>query len=101
MMFRARVSGPFFAIMTLAMLAACYTIILDMQPFTDGVNGITPPTPFQFAGMTVDPYSPLAYWTVFVALLSHCRRQAHHAEPVRLGGAGDPRRCRAGAVPRL
>ncbi len=68
-MFRARVSGPFFAIMTLAMLSAFYTIILDQQAFTGGVNGITPPSPFQFAGIEVDPYSPLAYWTVFFALL--------------------------------
>ncbi|WP_029356602.1 urea ABC transporter permease subunit UrtC [Bosea sp. 117] len=68
-MFRARVSGPFFAIMTLAMLSAFYTIILDRQPYTGGVNGITPPSPFQFAGIEVDPYSPLAYWCVFFALL--------------------------------
>ena len=69
-MFRARVSGPFFAIMTLAMLSAFYTIILDRQPYTGGVNGITPPSPFQFAGLEFDPYSPIAYWTVFGFLLA-------------------------------
>lgn len=69
LMFRARVSGPFFAIMTLAMLSAWYTLILDLQPYTNGVNGITPPTPFKIGEFTLDPYSPLAYWTVFVLLL--------------------------------
>lgn len=68
-MFRARVSGPFFAIMTLAMLSAFYTIIIDRQPYTGGVNGLTPPAPFQFAGVEVDPYSPTAYWVVFGFLM--------------------------------
>jgi urea transport system permease protein len=68
-MFRARVSGPFFAIMTLAMLSAFYTIILDRQPYTGGVNGLTPPSSFQFAGFEVDPYSTTAYWVVFSFLL--------------------------------
>lgn len=69
LMFRARVSGPFFAIMTLAMLSAWYTLILDLQPYTNGVNGITPPAPFKIGEFALDPYSPLAYWTVFVLLL--------------------------------
>jgi len=64
LMFRARVSGPFFAIMTLAMLSAWYTLILDVQPYTNGVNGITPPAPLQLGGVAVDPYSPGAYWLV-------------------------------------
>lgn len=62
MMFQARVAGVFVAIMTLAMLAAWYSMAYDMQPFTAGFNGISPPLPFQFAGVSVDPYSPLAYW---------------------------------------
>jgi urea transport system permease protein len=64
LMFRARVSGPFFAIMTLAMLSAFYTLIIDVQPYTNGVNGITPPNALQFAGIAIDPYSAGAYWTV-------------------------------------
>ena len=68
-MFRARVSGPFFAIMTLAMLSAFYTIILDRQAYTGGVNGLTPPSAFQFAGVEIDPYSPAAYWVVFGFLM--------------------------------
>ena len=68
-MFRARVSGPFFAIMTLAMLSAFYTIILDRQPYTGGVNGITPPSPLQIAGVEIDPYSSTAYLTVLGILV--------------------------------
>lgn len=69
LMFRARVSGPFFAIMTLAMLSACYTIILDMQPYTNGVNGITPPAAFRIGEYSFDPYSPQTYWTVCALLV--------------------------------
>jgi urea transport system permease protein len=68
LMFRARVSGPFVAIMTLALLSAWYTLILDAQPFTNGVNGITPPNPLKLFGHVIDPYSPLCYWIVLGAL---------------------------------
>lgn len=67
-MFRARVSGVFFTIMTLAMLSAFYTIILDQQAYTGGANGLTPPSALQIAGHEIDPYSPTAYWIVFVML---------------------------------
>lgn len=67
-MFRARVSGVFFTIMTLAMLSAFYTIILDQQAYTGGANGLSPPSPLQIGGYEIDPYSPTAYWIVFVAL---------------------------------
>jgi urea transport system permease protein len=69
LMFRARVSGPFFAIMTLAMLSAWGTLILDIQPYTNGVNGITPPAPLKLGEIVVDPYSPGAYWTVLALLV--------------------------------
>lgn len=68
LMFRARVSGPFFAIMTLAMLSAFYTLIIDVQPYTNGANGITPPNALRIAGTAIDPYSPGAYWTVLALL---------------------------------
>ncbi len=67
--FRARVSGAFIAIMTLAMLSAFYTLIVDMQPYTNGANGITPPAPLKIFGADIDPYSPTSYWIVFVLLL--------------------------------
>ncbi|VTZ48669.1 Urea ABC transporter permease subunit UrtC [Methylocella tundrae] len=69
LMFRARVSGPFIAIMTLAMLSALYTLILDVQPYTNGANGITPPAPLKIFGADIDPYSAVSYWIVYGFLL--------------------------------
>jgi urea transport system permease protein len=69
LMFQARVSGPFFAIMTLAMLSAFYTIFTDLQPYTNGVNGITPPMPLEVGSLVVDPYSTTSYWIVYGVLL--------------------------------
>ena len=68
MMFQARVAGVFVAIMTLAMLAAWYSVVYDMQPFTAGFNGISPPSPFEIFGTSIDPYSATAYW-ICVAFL--------------------------------
>ena len=70
LMFRARVSGPFFSIMTLAMLSAFGTLILDMQPYTNGANGISPPAALQVLGTEVDPYSRKAYWIVCAMLIA-------------------------------
>lgn len=72
MMFQARVAGVFIAIMTLAMLAAWYSMAYDMQPFTAGFNGISPPLPFEFWGVSIDPYGTIAYWTciAFLAALT-------------------------------
>ena len=69
LMFQARVAGVFVAIMTLAMTAAWYSMAYDMQPFTAGFNGISPPLPFQVFGGEVDPYSADAYW-ICVAFLA-------------------------------
>src|SRR5690606_24307254 len=65
MMFRARLRGAFVAIMTLAMLNAWYSMAYDMQPFTAGFNGISPPSPLEVFGVTVDPYSNMIYWVNF------------------------------------
>lgn len=72
MMFQARVAGVFVAIMTLAMLAAWYSIVYDMQPFTAGFNGISPPNALEIFGTSIDPYSTRAYWicTAFLAFLT-------------------------------
>jgi len=67
--FRARVSGAFIAIMTLALLSAFYTLIVDMQPYTNGSNGITPPAPLKAFGIDVDPYSATGFWIVYVLLV--------------------------------
>ena len=62
LMFQARLAGAFVAIMTLAMLGAWYSIAYDMQPYTAGFNGISPPSAFVAFGVEVDPYSNLIYW---------------------------------------
>jgi urea transport system permease protein len=51
------------------MLSAWYTLILDIQPYTNGANGITPPSPLKLGDYAVDPYSPVAYWSVLALLL--------------------------------
>lgn len=70
LMFVARVSGPFFAIMTLAILSAFATVFVALQPYTNGVNGISPPAALRVAGTEIDPYSSTAYWLVFALLVS-------------------------------
>ena len=72
MMFQARVAGVFVAIMTLAILAAWYSMAYDMQPYTAGFNGISPPLPFQIFGYSIDPYGVPAFWicVAFLALLT-------------------------------
>jgi urea transport system permease protein len=67
-MFQARVAGVFVAIVTLAMLSAWYSMAFDMQPYTAGFNGISPPNPLQLAGYSIDPYSATAYWIALVCL---------------------------------
>jgi urea transport system permease protein len=65
MMFRARLRGAFVAIMTLAMLNAWYSMAQDLQPITSGFNGISPPSPLEVFGVSVDPYSNMIYWVNF------------------------------------
>lgn len=82
MMFQARVAGVFVAIMTLAMLAAWYSMAYDMQPFTAGFNGISPPMPFEFWGVSIDPYSRAAYWICigFLAILTIATKLLLHSK---------------------
>lgn len=67
-MFQARVAGVFVAIVTLAMLSAWYSMAFDMQPYTAGFNGISPPNPLQLGGYSIDPYSATAYWIALACL---------------------------------
>lgn len=62
LMFQARLAGAFVAIMTLAMLGAWYNMAYDMQPYTAGFNGISPPSAFVVLGIEIDPYSGVIYW---------------------------------------
>jgi len=69
LMFAARVSGPFFAIMTIAILSAFATLFTDVQRFTNGVNGISPPSALQIGDTVIDPFGSISYWVVFVLLM--------------------------------
>ena len=62
LVFQARLAGAFVAIMTLAILNAFYSMAQDLQPFTAGFNGISPPHPFTAFGVSIDPYSSILYW---------------------------------------
>lgn len=70
LMFQARVAGVFVAIMTLAILAAWYSMAYDMQPYTAGFNGLSPPLPFQIFGYSIDPYGAPAFWICAAFLAS-------------------------------
>lgn len=82
LMFQARVAGVFIAIMTLAILAAWYSMAYDMQPFTAGFNGISPPLPFQFMGYSIDPYGAPAFWicVAFLVLLTAAAKLLMHSK---------------------
>lgn len=69
LMFQARLAGVFVAIVTLAMLSAWYSMAFDMQPYTAGFNGISPPAPLSIGGHVIDPYSHEAYWIVLAFLV--------------------------------
>lgn len=69
LMFQARVAGPFFAIMTLAILSALATLFIDLQPYTNGVNGISPPAALDLGFVVIDPYASVSYWAVYILLL--------------------------------
>ncbi len=62
--FRARVSGVFVAIITLAMLVVINLLIIDQQPFTGGFNGITDLTALELFGVEFDSFSVATYYLV-------------------------------------
>ena len=64
----AAVLGVFVAIMTLAVLSAWYSMVYDMQPFTGGFSGITPPAPLKLGSIVIDPYTRRAFWMVLAGL---------------------------------
>jgi urea transport system permease protein len=66
--FRARVSGVYVAIITLAMLVVINLLIIDQQRFTGGFNGITDLTTFSVAGIDFDAYSLALYYLVAITL---------------------------------
>lgn len=98
LMFRSRVSGPFFAIMSLAVLSAIHTVVVDVQAYTNGSNGISPPASLKIFGDTLNPYSSTAYWLVYsflatLTLLAKVLTQSKFGQVVR-ALKDDPERVR-------
>lgn len=67
--FRARVTGVFIAIITLALLVVVNLLIVDQQHYTNGFNGLTGLAPFVLFGVTFDPYSLPTYYLVALSLI--------------------------------
>lgn len=61
-MFRARISGVFVAIITLAMLVVLNLLFIDQQRFTGGFNGITDLEWLSIGSIEFDPYGKPFYF---------------------------------------
>ncbi|MCF6233897.1 MAG: urea ABC transporter permease subunit UrtC [Rhodobacteraceae bacterium] len=72
-MFRARISGVFVAVITLAFLVAFQLLVIEQQGYTGGQNGLTGLAPLTLLGWTVDIYSLSFYYLIaaclFVAIM--------------------------------
>ncbi|MDR5652743.1 urea ABC transporter permease subunit UrtC [Ruixingdingia sedimenti] len=69
-MFRARITGVFVAIITLAFLVAVQLVFIEEQRFTGGQNGLTGLAPLTLFGWTVDTYSLSFYYLVAGCLIA-------------------------------
>jgi urea transport system permease protein len=70
LVFRRRVSGPYFAIITQALVLAAATFVISQQPYTGGFNGLTNFTGGVFGFQLTDPNTQLALYFVTLALLA-------------------------------
>lgn len=66
--FRGRVTGVFVAIITLATMIVLNLLIIDLQKFTGGFNGITDLAQLEVFGVTFDAYSSATYYLVAACL---------------------------------
>lgn len=69
-MFRARITGVFVAIITLAFLVALQLWFIEEQRFTGGQNGLTGLAPLDLFGWSVDTYSLGFYYLVAGCLIA-------------------------------
>ncbi|MGH2459898.1 MAG: ABC transporter permease subunit, partial [Chloroflexota bacterium] len=67
--FRARVTGVYVAIITLAMIVVINLLIIDQQHYTNGSNGLTTLAPLTVLGADFDPYSLATYYLVAASLI--------------------------------
>ena len=68
--FRARVTGVYVSIITLAMLVVVNLVIVDQQRFTGGFNGLTDLADLKLFGIDFDPYSGATYYLIALSLLA-------------------------------
>lgn len=66
--FRKRVSGVFVSIITLALVLLVRLVVIDLQPITNGFNGLTDLGDFKAFGIDFDPYDVATYYLVAVVL---------------------------------
>ena len=100
--FKRRVRGAYFAILSQALAAAFAILLVGQQGTTGGTNGLTD---FQdFFGFDLDDPANkrMLYFIAAGALLAHARGgPAADAQPLRRAAGRGPRRRGAGALPRL
>jgi urea transport system permease protein len=66
--FRLRVSGVYVAIITLALVLLARLLFIDLQPITNGFNGLTDLGWLTVAGIEFDPFMVATYYIVAVSL---------------------------------
>lgn len=66
--FRLRVSGVYVAIITLALVLLARLLFIDLQPVTNGFNGLTDLGWLTFAGIEFDPFMVATYYIVAVSV---------------------------------
>jgi urea transport system permease protein len=67
--FRQRISGVFVAIITLAMVLLVRLLVIDLQPITNGFNGLTDLAWLTINGFEFDPYLTATYYLVAAILI--------------------------------
>ena len=68
-MFRNRISGVFVSIIMLALVLLVRLVVIDLQPLTNGFNGLTDLGDLTIAGLDLDPYAVSTYYVVAGALV--------------------------------
>lgn len=66
--FRARITGVYVAIITLATLVVVNLLIIDQQRYTGGFNGITDLAQLEVLGLTFDAYGSSSYYLIAITL---------------------------------
>ena len=65
-MFRARISGVYVAILTLALCLLVRLLVIDAQPLINGFNGLTDLGWFTVGGLEFDPYLVETYYLIAI-----------------------------------